>query len=154
MTNLFGPSNKVVYLKKLVFQSAVRFLILFVLMDAILLKLDLQKRTNDLDNPPNGKLFVYQKCIICPKIGRVFLIFIIKLPLDSVLREHFMIHRVFEVVQTMIFHTSIDHSALIFTPFFLIAVDSSIYSSHYVKRQIEELGLLVKLAFVGPNSQK
>ena len=44
MTNLFGPSNKVVYLKKLVFQSAVRFLILFVFMDAILLKLDLQKK--------------------------------------------------------------------------------------------------------------
>ena len=43
MTNLFGPSNKVVYLKKLVFQSAVRFLILFVLVDAILLSLDLQK---------------------------------------------------------------------------------------------------------------
>ena len=58
LTNLFGPSNKVVYLKKLVFQSAVRFLILFVLMDAILLKLDLQKRTSDLDNPANQKLFV------------------------------------------------------------------------------------------------
>ena len=38
MTNLFGPSNKVVYLKKLVFQSAVRFLILFVLVDTILQK--------------------------------------------------------------------------------------------------------------------
>ena len=84
LTNLFGPSNKVVYLKKLVFQSAVRFLILFVLMDAILLKLDLQKRTNDLDNPPNGKLFVQQKCIIYPKIGNVFLIFNIKLSQDSV----------------------------------------------------------------------
>ena len=58
LANLFGPSNKVVYLKKLVFQSAVRFLILFVLMDAILLKLDLQKSTSVLDNPPNGKLFV------------------------------------------------------------------------------------------------
>ena len=46
LTNLFGPSNKVVYLKKLVFQSAVRFLILFVLVDAILLNLDLQKRTS------------------------------------------------------------------------------------------------------------
>ena len=44
LTNLFEPSNKVVYLKKLVFQSAVRFLILFVLVDAILLNLDLQKR--------------------------------------------------------------------------------------------------------------
>ena len=39
LTNLFGPSNKVVYFKKLVFQSAVRFLILFVLTDAILLKM-------------------------------------------------------------------------------------------------------------------
>ena len=46
LTNLFGPSNKVVYLKKLVFQSAIRFLILFVLVDAILLNLDLQKRTS------------------------------------------------------------------------------------------------------------
>ena len=54
----FWTKNKVVYLKKLVFQSAVRFLILFVLTDAILLKLDLQKRTSVLDNPPNGKLFV------------------------------------------------------------------------------------------------
>ena len=33
-SNLFGPSNKVLYLKKLV--SGVRFLILFVLVDAIL----------------------------------------------------------------------------------------------------------------------
>ena len=56
--NRFRPSNKVVYLKKLVFQSTVRFLILFVLTDAILLKLDFQKRTPDLDNPPNGKMFV------------------------------------------------------------------------------------------------
>ena len=44
LTNLFGPSNKVVYLKKLVFQSAARFLILFVLMDAILLRRGLCKR--------------------------------------------------------------------------------------------------------------
>ena len=58
LMNLFGPSNKVVYLKKLVFQSAVRFLILFVLTDTILLKLDLQKRTSVLDNPANGELFV------------------------------------------------------------------------------------------------
>ena len=49
-----GPQTK----KKLVYQSAVKFLILFVLTDAILLKLDLQKRTPDLDNSPNGKLFV------------------------------------------------------------------------------------------------
>ena len=42
--NLFEPSNKVVNLKKLVFQRAVRFLILFVLVDAILVNLDLQKR--------------------------------------------------------------------------------------------------------------
>ena len=43
--NLFGPSNKVVYLKMLVFRSGVRFSILFVLVDAISLSLDLQKRT-------------------------------------------------------------------------------------------------------------
>ena len=72
--NHFGPSNKLVYLKMLVFQSTARFLILFVLMDAILLKLDLQKRTSVLGNPPNRKLFVYQKCIIYAKIGNVFLI--------------------------------------------------------------------------------
>ena len=41
--NLFEPSNKVIYLKKLVIGSGVRFLILFVLTDAILLNLDLQK---------------------------------------------------------------------------------------------------------------
>ena len=45
-----------------------------------LLKLDLQKRTSVLDNPPNGKLFVYQKCIIYPKIENVFLILNSKLP--------------------------------------------------------------------------
>ena len=37
-SNLFGPSNKVLYLKKLVIKSGVSFLILFVLMDAILQK--------------------------------------------------------------------------------------------------------------------
>ena len=56
------PSNeskiKVSSDEKLVFRSGVRILFLFVLTDAILLKLDLQKRTNDLDNPPNQKLFV------------------------------------------------------------------------------------------------
>ena len=31
------------------------------------------------------------------------------------------------------------------------AVDSSIYSSLFVKRQIEDMGLLVKFAFVGSN---
>ena len=62
--NLFGLKDKVSYHEKLVFGSGVRFLFLFVLTDAILLKLDLQKRTSVLDNPPNGKLFVYQKCII------------------------------------------------------------------------------------------
>ena len=56
--NLFGPKDKVSSHEKLVFKSGVRFLILFVLTDAILLKLDLQKMTSVLDNPPNGKLFV------------------------------------------------------------------------------------------------
>ena len=56
--NLFGPKDKVSSHEKLVFRSGVRFLFLFVLTDAILLKLDLQKRTNDLDNPPNQKLFI------------------------------------------------------------------------------------------------
>ena len=37
-SNLFGPSNKVLYLKKLVIKNGVRFLILFVFVDAILQK--------------------------------------------------------------------------------------------------------------------
>ena len=37
-SNLFGPSNKVLYLKKLVIKSGVRFLIFFVLVAAILQK--------------------------------------------------------------------------------------------------------------------
>ena len=56
--NLFGSKDKVSSHEKLVFRSGIRFLFLFVLTDAILLKMDLQKRTNDLDNPANQKLFV------------------------------------------------------------------------------------------------
>ena len=41
--NIFGPKCKVLY--HVVFESGVRFLLLFVLMDATLLRLDLQKRT-------------------------------------------------------------------------------------------------------------
>ncbi len=50
--DLFGPKNKVSSHEKLVFRSGVRFLFLFVLMDAILVKLDLQEMrpTNDLIN--------------------------------------------------------------------------------------------------------
>ena len=44
--NLFEPRDKVSSHEKLVFISGVQFLFLFVLMDAILLKLDLQKRTS------------------------------------------------------------------------------------------------------------
>ena len=47
--NLFGPKSKVSSHEKLVFRSGVGFLFLFVLTDAILLNLDLQKRTPDLD---------------------------------------------------------------------------------------------------------
>ena len=43
--NLFGPKSKVVQLKKFDYKSGVCFLILFVLIDAILLSLTLQKRT-------------------------------------------------------------------------------------------------------------
>ena len=75
----FGPEDKVSSHQKLVFRNHVQFLFLFVLMDAILLKMDLQKRTNDLDTLANQKLFVLQKCIIYPKIGNVFFIFNIKL---------------------------------------------------------------------------
>ena len=44
--NLFGQKSKVVNYEKLVKRSAIRFLILFVLTDAILLRLGLQKRPN------------------------------------------------------------------------------------------------------------
>ena len=37
-SNLFGPSNKVLYLKKLVIKSGVCFFILFVLVEAVLQK--------------------------------------------------------------------------------------------------------------------
>ena len=53
-----GPKDKVASHEKLVFRSGVHFLFLFVLTDAILLKLDLQKRSSLLDNPLNEKLFV------------------------------------------------------------------------------------------------
>ena len=76
--NLFGPSNKVVYLKKLIFQSAVRFFILFVLMDTILLKMDLQKRTLVLGNPTNEKLFVYKRWSTYQKIGDILFFSYIK----------------------------------------------------------------------------
>ena len=56
--NLFGSKDKVSSHEKLVFRSGVRFFFLFVLMDVILLKMDLQKCTNDFDNPANQKLFV------------------------------------------------------------------------------------------------
>ena len=48
--------SKVSIHEKSVIRSSVRFLFLFVLKDAILLKVDLQKRTNHLDNPANEKL--------------------------------------------------------------------------------------------------
>ncbi len=76
---LFELKDKVYSYEKLVFRSGVRFLFLFVLTDAILRYLDYQKRTLVLDYPPNGRLFVYQKCITYPEIGNLFLIFNIKL---------------------------------------------------------------------------
>ena len=76
--NLFGPKDKVSSHEKLVFRSGVRFLFLFVLMDAILLKLDLQKRTSVLGNPPNEKLFVYKKWSTYQKIGDVLFFSYIK----------------------------------------------------------------------------
>ena len=61
-------NDKVSYLEKLVFRSGVRFF-LFILTDAILIKLDLQKRTSVLGNPPNEKLYVYKKWQTYRKIG-------------------------------------------------------------------------------------
>ena len=76
--NLFGSKDKVSSHEKLVFRSGVRFLFLFVLTDAILLKLDLQKRTSVLGNPPNEKLFVYKKWSTYQKIGDVLFFSYIK----------------------------------------------------------------------------
>ena len=42
--NLFGQKSKVVIYQKLIERSGIRFLILFVLMDAILLRRGLRKR--------------------------------------------------------------------------------------------------------------
>ena len=47
-------------------------------MDAILLKLDLQKRTLVLGNPPNEKLFVYKKWCTYQKIGGILFFSYIK----------------------------------------------------------------------------
>ena len=44
--NLFGQKSKVVIYQKLILGSGVRFLILFVLTDAILLSLGLRKGAN------------------------------------------------------------------------------------------------------------
>ena len=46
----FGTKGKVSCHQELVFRSSVRFLFLFVLTNSILLNLDLQKRTPDLDD--------------------------------------------------------------------------------------------------------
>ena len=70
-SNHFGPKGKFASHEKLVSRSGVRFLFLFVLTDSILLKLNLQKRTSVLGNPPNEKLFVYKKWSTCQKIGDV-----------------------------------------------------------------------------------
>ena len=43
--NLFGQKSKVIIYQKLILKSGVRFLILFVLMDAILLRRGLRKGT-------------------------------------------------------------------------------------------------------------
>ena len=55
----FGPKGKVSCHQKLVFRSAVHFLFLFVLTDEILLNLDLQKRTPDLDDFSTVYTFAY-----------------------------------------------------------------------------------------------
>ena len=78
LRNLFGPKDKVSSHEKLVFRSGVRFLFLFVLTDTILLKLDLQKRTLILVNPPNEKLFVYEKWSTYQTIGDILFFSYIK----------------------------------------------------------------------------
>ncbi len=66
--NLFGPKDKVSSYDKLDLRSGVRFLLLFVLRDVILLKLDLRKRTLLLDDLPNGKLSVYKNAPYIQKL--------------------------------------------------------------------------------------
>ena len=73
--NLFEPKDKVVCHEKLVLRSVVQFLFLFVLTEAILLKLHVQKRTSILGNPPNEKLFVYKNWLTYQKVGDVTIIF-------------------------------------------------------------------------------
>ena len=75
----FWVKQQICITLKVSLQKLCPILFLFVLMDAILLKVDLQKRTNHLDNPANQKLFFYQKCIIYPRVGNIFFIFNIKL---------------------------------------------------------------------------
>ena len=70
------------------FKSGVRFLFLFVLTDAILLKLDLQKRTSVLGNPPNEKLFVYKIWSIYQKIGDVLFFSYIKATIGQCVLEY------------------------------------------------------------------
>ena len=70
--NLFGPKDKVSYHEKLVFEYDVRFLFLFVIMDAILLKVDLQKRTSVLSKPPNGSCLSNKNASYIKKLGGYF----------------------------------------------------------------------------------
>ena len=81
---LFGSKDKVFNHQKLVFKSGVRFLFLFVLTDAILLNLNLQKRTSSDIKLPSQKLFVQQKWCLYPKFMRVYYILDIKVILCSV----------------------------------------------------------------------
>ena len=71
-SNFFGPSNKVLYLKKLVIKSGVRFLILFVLVDAILLNFDFKKRTSWKFFFSTLYIFALHFCTIYQKSGDAF----------------------------------------------------------------------------------
>ena len=84
--NLFGPKDKISSHEKLAFRTGVQFLFLFVLTDAILLKLDLQKRTSVLGNPPIEKLFVYKNGHHTQKLETYYDFHILKPPYDSVSR--------------------------------------------------------------------
>ena len=67
-------TNKVSYYEKLVFESGVRFLLWFVLMDAILLNLNLKKRTPDLDFFATVYTFATYQCTKYPNIGNLFFV--------------------------------------------------------------------------------
>ena len=72
VNEFFGPKDKVSCIEKLVIRSGIQFLFLFVLTDAILLNLNLQKRTPDLDFFATVYTFAGYQRTKYPNIGNLF----------------------------------------------------------------------------------